>query len=196
MIRFRRSLILVGMLSIILLNSIVSIYAYDEYAGIEYDDIVDVGFVSYRNGEFQIEYTEGGSLRVEVNTHAINVNFVNAILGMKIGEIKDLVTWTVEGDLIQYYNVTIYRLIKDISPDTSAAWRIIKPIIITIAVLGGLAGAAYLGVKIRGRFLLKNCSSCGNIGASKCAKCGAHYCTECSSKGCTSCGSRQFIRLH
>jgi hypothetical protein len=188
-------MVLVGIFSLLLLNSFVSVYAYDEYEGIEYDDIVDVGFVSYRNGEFVIEYTEEGPFRVEVNTHAVNENFVNAIIGMKLGERKDLVTWMVGPDLIEYFNVTIYSIFRDVSTTNNIAWRIIKPILITIAVLGGLVGAGYLGIKIRGRVVLKGCSNCGKTGASKCAKCGTYYCSDCSSKGCTNCGSRQFVRL-
>jgi hypothetical protein len=188
-------MLLIGIISILMLNSFVSIYAYDEFYGVEYDDVVDVGFVSHRNGDFVIEYTEEGSLRVVVNTNAINENFVNAILGMKEGEVKPLVTWTVGADLIEYFNVTIYDIVSGDENDNNKAWQIIRPIIITIAVLGGLAGVAYFGIKIRGRLILKGCSSCSNTGASKCAKCGAHYCTNCSSKGCTNCGSRQFVRL-
>jgi len=179
----------------LLLNALVSVSAYDEYAGIEFDDIVDVGFVSYRNGVFVIEYSESGSFRVEVNTNAVNYNFVNAILGMKVDERKDLVTWMVGPDLIEYFNVTIYSIFRDISQEPSAAWKILKPIIITIAVLGGLVGVVYLGMKVKGRVVLKSCSNCGNTGASKCAKCGTHFCSDCSSKACTNCGSRQFIRL-
>lgn len=177
------------------MNSFVSVYAYDDYAGIEYDDIIDVGFVSYRNEVFVIEYTEEGSFRVEVNSHAVNINFVNAVLGMKLGETKPYTTWTVGADLIEYYNITIYNIFKDISPDSSPVWRIFRTILIVVAVLGGVVGAIYLGIKLKGRVKLKKCSNCSNTGVSKCAKCGKHYCSECSAKGCTSCGSRQFIRL-
>ncbi|MCE7741354.1 MAG: hypothetical protein GOP50_02750 [Candidatus Heimdallarchaeota archaeon] len=195
MTRIRRCMIFLGFFAILLLNTLVSVYAYDEYAGIEYDDVVDVGFVSYRNGEFVIEYTAEGAFRVEVNTNAVNFNFVNAILGMKEFEKKPYVTWNVGPDLIEYYNVTIYDIVVDSTPPTSPVWKAFRTVIIVVAVLGGAVGAVYLGVKFKGRMVLKGCSTCKNTGTSKCAKCGKHYCSDCSSKGCTNCGSRQFIRL-
>ena len=174
---------------------LVTVNAYSKYEGIEYDDVVDVGFVSYRNGVFVIEYTEDGALRVEVNSNAVNYNFVNALLGMKKGDKKPLVTWTAGGDLIQYYNVTVYEIVYDSTPDSSPVWRVFRTILIVVAVLGAAVGVVYLGVKIRGKVALKSCSSCGKTGTTKCAKCGKFYCSECSSKGCTNCGSRKFIRL-
>ena len=46
MSRIRQYIILFSLFSILLLNVRVSVEAYNEYEGIEYDDIVDVGFVS------------------------------------------------------------------------------------------------------------------------------------------------------
>lgn len=191
----RSCILLIGLVSILLFNTLLSVNAYDEYAGVEYNDIINTGFVSYRNGVFVTEYTESGPFQCEVNSNAVNVHFVDAVLGMKVGEVKPLVTWTVESDLIEYFNVTVYKVVKDSTPNTSPVWRVFRTIIIVIAVLGGVVGITYLSVKIKGRVIVKSCSSCNNRATSKCAKCGLYYCSNCSSKGCKSCGSRQFVRI-
>ena len=193
--RILRYTVILSIFSILLFSSLVLVTAYDNYEGIEYDDIVDVAFVSYRNGEFVIEYTAEGSIRIEVNTNAVNHNFVNQILGMKIGDKKPYITWNVGADLIEYYNTTIISLFKDSTPPTSPLWRVLRPILIVVAVLGGAVGAVYLVIKLKGRVVLKGCTSCKNTGTTQCAKCGKHYCSNCSTKGCTNCGSNKFIRL-
>ncbi len=106
-------------ITIFMLNSICLVDSYSETDGIEYDDIIDVAFISYRNGEFVIEYTAQGPIRLEINTNAVNEYFVNEVLGMKIGEVKPYITWNVGADLIEYFNTTIVNLVKDSTPETS-----------------------------------------------------------------------------
>ena len=195
MSQIRRYSTIFFILTLVIFNIFSSVKAYDDFAGIEYDDIVDVAFESYRNGELVIEYTPDGPLRVEVNTNAVNYHFVNELLGMKVGEKKYYITWTVDSDLIEYYNTTILKIVKDATPTANPIWRIIKPILIVLAVLGGIVGAIYIAPKIKSRIVIKKCTNCNKPSKSKCAKCGYYYCEECSSKGCTNCGSRKFIRL-
>ncbi|MHA1200465.1 MAG: hypothetical protein ACTSQF_14175 [Candidatus Heimdallarchaeaceae archaeon] len=93
--------------------------AYDDLDGIELNDVVDFAFIAYRNGEFVIEYTASSAFRIEVNTNGVNDNFVNAILGMKVGETKSYITWTIGLDVIEYYNTTIIHIELDASPETT-----------------------------------------------------------------------------
>ncbi|MHA1445374.1 MAG: hypothetical protein ACTSSN_01665 [Candidatus Heimdallarchaeaceae archaeon] len=109
--------------------------------------------------------------------------------------LQPFITWVdPAGNLVEYYDTTIVKLVKDSSPDTSQAWRIIRPILSSIIGIGVVIGSIYAGIKIRQRIGIKGCTNCSNKAASKCAKCGKHYCSNCSSTGCTNCSSRQFIR--
>ena len=178
------------------ITQFTSVTAYDDLYGVEYDDIIDIAFISYINGEFSNNYTADGAFRVTVNSHIINAHLIDQLIGMKIGESKPYITW-VDGEenLIEYYDTTIVRLIKDATPDKSIAWKVIRPILLTIASLAIVLGGAYAAVKISKLVGIKGCSTCNNKATSKCSKCGTYYCPNCSSKGCKNCGSRQFVRL-
>ena len=105
--------------TLFLLNSLCLVDSYCEINGIEYDDIVDVAFISYRNGEFIIEYTAEGSFRITVDTNLIKETFINAILGMKLGETEPYIAWNIDADVIEYYNTTIINIVFDSTPETS-----------------------------------------------------------------------------
>ena len=49
----------------------------------------------------------------------INEIFVNEILGMKLGEVKTYITWTMGSDLIEYYKTTILKIVLDSTPETT-----------------------------------------------------------------------------
>jgi hypothetical protein len=193
--RFHYTLLLV-VISSLVLTQFTTVGAYDSLYGVEYDDIIDVAFISYINGEFSNNYTADGAFRITVNPGVINANFIDEIIGMMIGEVKPYITWVDPvGNLVEYYDTTVVKLVKDSTPDTSKAWRIIRPILLSIIGIGVVIGSIYAGVKIRHRIGIRGCTNCSNKAASKCAKCGKHYCSNCSSTGCTNCGSRQFIRF-
>jgi len=194
----RRQLYILIMLSImtsLVVTQSLTVKAYDNLYGVEYDDIIDVAFESWINGIFSNSYTAEGPFRLTVSTQVINSNFTSALLGMKEGEVKPYITW-IDGDgkTIEYYDTTVVRLVKDSTPESSAAWKIIRPILITVVSIGVVVGGLYAGVKVRQRIGIRGCSSCDNKATSKCSKCGKNFCSNCSSKGCTNCGSRQFIR--
>ena len=193
--RFHYTLLLV-VLSSLVITQFTTVEAYDTLYGVEYDDVVDVAFESWINGEFSNNYTADGPFRITVNPGVINANFIDEIIGMMVGEVKPYITWVdPAGNLVEYYDTTIVKLVKDSTPEPSPAWRIIRPILLSIIVIGVVIGSIYAGVKIRNRIGIRGCTNCSNKAASKCAKCGKHYCSNCSSTGCTNCGSRQFIRF-
>ncbi len=188
-------LILLSIVTSLAVAQFTSVVAYDNLYGVEYDDIVDVAFESWINGAFSNSFTAEGPFRVTVNTHIVNANFTNELIGMRLWEVKPYITWIDgEDNLIEYYNTTVTNLVKDISPPSSGAWKIIRPILFTVIGIGIVVGGIYSGVKIRQRIGIKGCSTCDNKATSKCSKCGNSFCSNCSSKGCTICGSRQFIR--
>jgi hypothetical protein len=192
--RLYYSILLIAFTTLVL-TQLTTVNSYDELYGVEYGDIVDVAFESWINGEFSNNFTDDGAFRVTVDPDVVNYNFVDELVTMKIGEVKPYITWfDGEGNLIEYYNTKIVRLVKDISPNTPLAWKIIRPILITMVSIGVVVGGIYSGVKIRQRIGIKGCFSCDNKATSKCSKCGTSFCPNCSSKGCTNCGSRQFIR--
>ena len=196
--RSTRNFVLLAILTFILIPYFSTTQAYDELLGVEYEDIIDVAFTSYIDGEFTNEYTEEGPFRVTVNENYINRNFIEELVGMKLGEVKPYITWTVpnNGDtsVIEYYNTKVVKIVKDSSPDRSVG-RIFLIIFAVIAGLGLSIGAFYVVYRMRSRILVKKCAKCGNTATSKCAKCAFIICSECGTKGCPECGNMKFIRL-
>ncbi|MCG3215776.1 MAG: hypothetical protein KAS63_03625 [Candidatus Heimdallarchaeota archaeon] len=195
-----RYLTILYVLSLLILNSQFSARAYDNIHGIEYDDVVDVAFVRYINNEFSFSYTTDAPFRVTVNENIINVNFIEELIGMKIGETKPLISWYVQENettvsFIEYFNTTIVKLIKDSTPQRGPIGKGFLIALEVIAGIGGTIGLIYVANKLRRRFALKKCMSCEKHASSKCSKCGNFYCSECLTKGCPNCGSRKFIRL-
>lgn len=93
-------------------------FAYDENMGVEYNDVLDITFTSYINGEFQSTYAPESPFRLRVNYTLINENMVNVLIGMKLGEIKPYVSWMVETSLMEYYDLTVIHLVEDSTPGT------------------------------------------------------------------------------
>ncbi len=175
--------------------------AYDDIHGVELNDIIDISFDRYINGIQESGYDDENPFELTVNTAYINAKFVNEMIGMKVGEVKPSIKWTVdEGGGIfteyEYVNTKIIRIVKDSTPPTSPIGQIILTIFEVFLVIGAVVGAVFLYIKvIHPRFLSKKCLTCGNQATSKCSKCGQFICTECSVKGCQSCGSQKYIRL-
>ena len=193
-----RSFVLLTILSVVFTSSLLTTQAYDDLLGVEYEDVIDVAFTSYIDGEFTNEYTEDGPFQVIVNENYINKNFIEELVGMKVGEVKPYITWTIQNDgelsVIEYYNTKVLKIVKDASPDRSVG----KIFLITFAVIAGLVlgvGAIYATYKLRSKILIKKCAKCGNTATSKCAKCAFIMCSECGTKGCPECGNMKFIRL-
>ena len=175
--------------------------AYDDIHGIELNDIVDISFDRYINGEQTTGYDDENPFQLTVNSAYINVIFVNEIIGMKVGEVKPSIKWTVdEGGGIfteyEYVDTKIVRLVKDFTPSKPPIGQVILTISGIILGIGTVVAVIFLYFRvIQPRFLSKKCLTCGNQATSKCAKCGLFICSECMVKGCQDCGSRKFIRL-
>jgi hypothetical protein len=182
----------------VFISSLSTTYAYDDLLGVEYEDVIQVAFTSYIDGEFSNEYTEEGPFEVTVNENYINRNFIEELVGMKVGEVKPYITWTIQNNgvpsVIEYYDTKVVKIVKDASPDRSVG----RIFLIAFAVIAGLGlgvGAIYVIYKMRSRILIKKCTKCGNTATSKCAKCAFIICSECGIKGCPECGNMKFIRL-
>ena len=193
-----RNLVLLAILVMGFISSLSTTQAYDDLLGVEYEDVINVAFISYIDGEFTNNYTEEGPFEVIVNENYINKNFIDELLGMKLGEVNPYITWTVlnngEESKIEYYDTKVVEIVKDSSPDISVG----KYFLIAFAVIAGLGfgiGAIYVIYKLRSKILIKKCAKCGNTATSKCAKCAFIICSECGTKGCPECGNMKFIRL-
>ncbi len=185
----------------ILTKAAIYSHAYDDVQGVEMNDIIDIAFDRTIDGHPESGYDEENPFRLTVNPDYINIAFVNEIIGMKIGETKPSIQWTVyqeNGTVteIEYLNTKIVRLVKDATPSSTPIGEIILNVFVALLVVGGLVGAFFLYTKIiQPRFLTKKCMKCGNKATSKCSKCGSFVCAECLIKGCPSCGSKKYIRL-
>ncbi len=175
--------------------------AYDDVQGIELNDVIDISFDRYIDGIQESGYDDENPFELIVNKKYINEIFVLEMIGMKVGEVKPSIKWTVdEGGGIfteyEYVNTKIIRIVKDATPAISPIGQTVLIIFEVILVIGAVVGAIFLYLKvIRPRYLSKKCLTCGNQATSKCSKCGRFICSECSVKGCPSCGSQKYIRL-
>lgn len=175
--------------------------AYDDVQGIELNDIIDISFDRYIDGDPTAGYDDANPFQLTVNSAYINVIFVNEMIGMKVGEVKPSIKWTVdEGGGIfteyEYVDTKIVRLVYDATPSTSPIGQTILTIFGIILGIGIVVAAIFLYFRvIQPRFLSKKCLVCGNQASSKCSNCGLFICSECAIKGCPECGSRKYIRL-
>ncbi|MCY3414952.1 MAG: FKBP-type peptidyl-prolyl cis-trans isomerase [Candidatus Heimdallarchaeota archaeon] len=102
----------------LILLSVCSISAYTEDTGIERDDVVKLDYVlSYDGAEQQI--SEG--FETKVNDEVLIVGFYEGLLGMKIGEEKEIVVPPEKGyadgplkETILYFDVHILEIIENV----------------------------------------------------------------------------------
>lgn len=179
------------------------VQSYDDKNGVEYNDIVNITCTRIidHNTYQPFVYTPDSPLTVIINPESFNENFINELLGMKLGETKDLISWFVTQEngvinLYEYFNTTIFEIVEDSTPGTSSpAGGVFLTIIKVAAGIGAFALGVYGFIFIRRRLKIKSCISCRTKATSKCAKCGAYYCPNCSTKGCKTCGSTKYIRM-
>jgi len=206
--RIIKILLLFILVSVIAFNvNEYSAKAYDEEKGVEWGDVVAISFVRYVYHDgvriYGLDLKED-NFRVVVDDTMFNYNFVSKLVGMKLGETKPLISWTVtekNGTIAKYdyHNTTIVKILKDVTPDKNltSAGRVLLTILEVGVGIGAAIGAIYLAIFLKKKFMLgvKKCSKCGKPADVKCIKCGYIYCHDCSKKGCINCGSRKFIRL-
>ncbi len=175
--------------------------AYDDVHGVELNDIIDISFERYINGYPDSGYNETAPFQLTVNSAYINEIFVNELIGMKVGEVKPSIEWTVDegggvSNEYEYVNTKIVRLVYDATPSPSPIGQTLLTILGIILGIGLVVAAIFLYFRvIQPRFLSKKCLVCGNQASSKCSNCGLFFCSECTVKGCPDCGSRKYIRL-
>lgn len=195
------SLAFISLLFLVLSSTYIT--AYDDKYGIEWGDVVDISFTRYINGKFSATWGPDDPFRVTVDDDITNINLVEALLGMKVGETKAKISWTVTAENgtvfnYDYYNTTIIRIVKDSTPSKNvvSAGRVFLIILEVLLIGGGAVGTIYLALFLRKKINVgvKRCSSCGKPATLTCAKCGALYCNECSTHGCKICKGRKFVR--
>jgi hypothetical protein len=179
------------------------VQSYDDRLGVEYDDTVNVTctrIIDHKTWEPYI-YTPDYPLTIVINPESFNENFINELLGMKLGETKELISWYVTQEdetvtLYEYHNTTIIEIVKDSTPgNSSPAGGVFLTIIKVASGIGIFALGVYGFIFILRRLKAKSCISCSTKATSKCAKCGVYYCSNCSTKGCKDCGSTKYVRM-
>ena len=173
-----RYLSILCVVSFLIINSQYNALAYDVIHGVEYNDVVDVTFVRYIDGEFSIQYGDNGPFRITINENLWSVTQENGSLSY-----------------FEYFNTTIVNIHIDSTPEMGSVGRGFLITFAVIAGIGGGIGLIYIANKLRHRLALKKCVGCSNQATSKCSKCGKFFCADCTAKACSSCGSRKFIRL-
>ena len=153
--------------------------AYSNTQGVEYDDIVSISFIRYIDGKFSIEYPDSGPFEVVVDSSQVNHNLVEELLGMKVGEKKDIAWYVTQTNgTVNYFEYRDTKIVKIIFDSSPGLPPIGGAVIIFLEVVGGLgvSVAAIYGIyKIRSLLLVKKCSDCGidlESDAKFCWKCG------------------------
>lgn len=195
-----RSLIILCVVSFLITNAQLNGLAYDVIHGVEYNDVIDITFVRFIDGQFSIKYGDDGPFRITINENLYNKVFIDELIGMKLKESKLYIAWNVEQDNgsithFEYFNTTIFNIHIDSTPEMGSVGRGFLIAFEVIAGIGGAIGLIYGVNKLRLRLALKNCIGCSNKATSKCSKCGNYFCANCAAKACSNCGSRKFIRL-
>lgn len=179
--------------------SLTPVQSYSNLNGIELGDMAEISFTRFIDGDFSYEYTDEFPLEVIVSYSEINAAVVDALLGMKKGDVKDI-AWDVDqlnGTInhFEYRNTKVVNITYDSTPNRGGIGNIFLIIFEVLIGIGVVIGVIYIFMKVRKRFKLKTCVVCSKTATSKCAKCGTHVCSDCFSKGCSVCGSKKFIRL-
>ncbi|MHA2357495.1 MAG: hypothetical protein ACXABK_01835 [Candidatus Heimdallarchaeaceae archaeon] len=199
MVSVSKNLLAIYLVLLSIICLIPNAQAYSNTIGVEYNDIVAISFVRYIDDVFSIEYPESSPFEVVIDPSQVNEDLVNELIGMKVGEKKD-VAWyvTQTNGTVNYFEYRDTKIVDIVYDSTPGLPPIGGAVITVLEVAGGLgvSVAAIYGIyKIRSLILVKKCADCGKKANSKCASCSSFYCSDCTTKGCPSCGSRKFIRL-
>lgn len=198
-------------LSILFLMSLQS-SAYTTSLGIEDDDEVNLDYILTYDGQVQ---EEGPGFVTKVNPEAIIQGFYEGLLGMKLGEEKQIVVpphkgyntagHPLEGKTL-YFDVLINSIVSNIRGDDydigteGGVGTTLQSVGNGILIVGSL-GVVYLGISgFRNRITVPNCAHCAIQGRSvksegTCGSCGEHYCRSSFAKGCPNCHSNTLIPM-
>lgn len=190
---------------------------YTDSIGLERGDIVDIEYVGIKqsNGE---EFDSGILKATELDPIGLIDGFYRGLLGMKIGQSKQIIVPPSEGytDPDHYlfgetliFDVFIIKLVDNIRTDISTdngddegSGTFSRFLDIGLKITGGLfvIGALVYFWNAGNVRTTPKCVHCASIGRStyaegKCKKCGNAYCRASFSRGCPNCQANSFIQL-
>lgn len=188
--------------------------AYTSSLGIEEDDEVNLDYILTVDGKVK-EETPGFETRITTGLGGIIEGFYDGLLGMKIGEEKQIVVPPNKGytdpskDLYGktlYFDVLINFIVSNVRGDDydigseGGVGTTLKSVGNGILIVGAL-GVGYLGYSgFKNRITVPNCAHCTIQGRSvksegSCGSCGGHFCRSSFAKGCPNCHSNTLIPM-
>lgn len=178
--------------------------------GIEEGDVVNLDYTLTYDGKVQ---QEGPGFQTQVSPKDLIEGFYEGLLGMKVGERKEIVVPPEKGyqephelaGKTLYFDVYINGIIDDVREGKNAITNeggigtTLKKIGTGIMVVGG-AGITFFGVQSLRKVTIPRCDHCTLIGKSVasegfCGGCGGHYCRNSFLKGCPNCKANTFKPL-
>ena len=192
-------------LGIILLTPLIS-SGYSNSTGIQDGDVVLLDYMLTVDDE---EFERGDNVQMTVSEEDMIEGFYEGVLGMKIGEQKEIVVQSKDGydsgelaGKTLYFDVIITELLYDVNdPDNPNNTN-------TDAVIRWIMIVVWGGIGITALFLLKNyvtrkirippCVHCKTEGRDvmsegSCKHCGQAFCRTSYKKGCPNCHGNTFV---
>ncbi len=186
-------------------------FAYTTTDGIETGDVVNLDYTLSYDGEVQ---QQGPNFQTAVTDQALIVGFYEGLLGMKVGEDKEIVVTPDKGytdpehelyGKTLYFDVYINGIVESVRGDEETGTdggigTTLKKIGNAIMVLGGLTIGVFALQSVKNRATIPKCEHCSSIGKSTlsegyCKSCGLYYCRGSFIKGCPNCNSNTFNPL-
>jgi hypothetical protein len=183
---------------------------------VEANDLVSIGYRLTASATLVEVYTEEAPFKGQVAVDVIRpIGLYNGIIGMELGELKDLIVSPEDGfsefdpeygvyaGLTLYYDgLIIYEIngvhITDIEngglrPGTFGFYFL--RVMLSIVGVTAFVFMVYGGYKLYPRIFGKRCAVCKTLAVGTCRKCGRVFCERCYSNGCPYCKSRTMIRF-
>lgn len=203
----------------VLIFSPQSSTAYTSGGGLETGDIVDIDYEGIlEDGEI---FDPGPTLfnqevKSDGTSGSVITGFYEGLLGMKVGDRKEIVVQPEDGytspshnlyNKVLIFNVYIVRLVENVRGDDgeddsgSGTFAKIVDVFTKIAGTVLVIGAFAYMWNFRTNVQIPNCVHCESIGRKhvnaegKCKKCGNGYCRASFSKGCPNCHANSFVPL-
>ena len=211
-----RKLNIILVLTLIIISTTnVRLQAYSDDEGLQIGDVIEVNFDAKilggsRDGEVAIP-NEISIL--ELTPAAMISGFYEALLGMKINEVKNNIIippekgyTSVSHELYNQtlnYNIQVLRLIHNNNFSSLSTQEnksaLFDNFIFYTEVMLVLFVLSYLLILTRQRFRKFNrvmCTFCNNIADGKCGQCGTMSCRASFSSGCLNCKSNTFVGVN
>jgi len=183
---------------------------------VETNDLISIGYRLTASATLVEVYTEEEPLKGRVVEDVFKpIGLYNGILGMELGELKDLIVPPDEGfseydpqygayaGLTLYYSGLIIYEINGfhVTEIGNGGLRPGSFGFYFLRVVLGIVGATafvfmiYGGYKFYPRIFGKRCAVCKTLAIGTCKNCGRVFCERCYSNGCPYCKSRTLIRF-